>query len=318
MDDFDPEDLSGAIYDVISVIGTLRHYHSKHFMWDDDMDKEFRTRIEGELSIARWRTRLKAGVENIKNYTYFNQEAKPEQNSGSIQVLSASLNQDFKLGIFHLDNEVTWQKSSDQTVLPLPDLVPKNDALGDILHESHEVLAWLEVHPDAAAKVEQCSINLGAATLTDEDFSDYFANRLRRSPLRPEQFYLEITETSVVRDMTRTRRFIQRMRDLGCRFALDDFGTGFCSFSYLRDLDVDYLKIDGSFVRDIDQSGLSEAVVRSITEIAHLLGKRAVGEQAETELQLDHLRALGVDYAQGYVFRRPQPIDAFFGLAEPA
>ena len=100
----------------------MRHYHSKHFMWDDDMDKEFRTRIEGELSIARWRTRLKAGVENIKNYTYFNQEAMPEQNGGSIQVLSASLNQDFKLGIFHLDNEVTWQKSSDQTVLPLPDL----------------------------------------------------------------------------------------------------------------------------------------------------------------------------------------------------
>ena len=100
----------------------MRHYHSKHFMWDDDMDKEFRTRIEGELSIARWRTRLKAGVENIKNYTYFNQGATPERNGGSIQVLSASLNQDFKLGIFHLDNEVTWQKSSDQTVLPLPDL----------------------------------------------------------------------------------------------------------------------------------------------------------------------------------------------------
>ncbi|GLL53793.1 hypothetical protein KUBF_14550 [Bacteroides finegoldii] len=100
----------------------MRHYHSKHFWWDNDMDKEFRTRIEGELSIARWRTKLKAGVENIKNYTYFNQQALPEQKSGSLQVLSASLNQDFKLGIFHLDNEVTWQKSSDQTVLPLPDL----------------------------------------------------------------------------------------------------------------------------------------------------------------------------------------------------
>ena len=100
----------------------MRHYHSKHFWWDNDMDKEFRTRIEGELSIARWRTKLKAGVENIKNYTYFNQQALPEQKSGSLQVLSASLNQDFKLGVFHLDNEVTWQKSSDQTVLPLPDL----------------------------------------------------------------------------------------------------------------------------------------------------------------------------------------------------
>lgn len=178
-------------------------------------------------------------------------------------------------------------------------------------------LGWLEQHPDAAARVEQCSINIGGTTLVDEDFGDYFAARLRRGPLRPQQLCLEITETSVVRDMTRARRFIGRMRDLGCRFALDDFGTGFCSFGYLRDLDVDYLKIDGSFVRDLDGShdgghGLSEAVVRSITEIAHVLGKRAVAEQAETEPQLRHLRALGVDYAQGYVFQRPQPIEAFF------
>ena len=178
-------------------------------------------------------------------------------------------------------------------------------------------LSWLEQHPDAATQVDTCSINIGGTTLVDEDFGDYFAARLRRGPLRPQQLCLEITETSVVRDMTRARRFIGRMRDLGCRFALDDFGTGFCSFGYLRDLDVDYLKIDGSFVRDLDDvddsgSGLSEAVVRSITEIAHVLGKRAVAEQAESERQLQHLRDIGVDYAQGYVFERPQPIEAFF------
>ena len=178
-------------------------------------------------------------------------------------------------------------------------------------------LSWLEQHPDAAAQVDTCSINIGGTTLVDEDFGDYFAARLRRGPLRPQQLCLQITETSVVRDMTRARRSIGRMRDLGCRFALDDFGTGFCSFGYLRDLDVDYLKIDGSFVRDLDDvddsgSGLSEAVVRSITEIAHVLGKRAVAEQAESERQLQHLRDIGVDYAQGYVFERPQPIEAFF------
>ena len=101
----------------------MRHYHSKHFYWDDDnMDKEFRTRIEGELNIEHWKTNLKAGVENIKNYTYFNQQALPEQFGGNIQVLSATLSQDFKLGILHLDNEVTWQKSSNSTILPLPDL----------------------------------------------------------------------------------------------------------------------------------------------------------------------------------------------------
>lgn len=181
-------------------------------------------------------------------------------------------------------------------------------------HVLDATLSWLERHPEAAARVRHCSINIGGTTLVDEDFCDYFAARVRRGPLRPEQLCLEITETSVVRDMTRARSFIGRLRELGCRFALDDFGTGFCSFAYLRDLDVDYLKIDGSFVRDLDNAGLSEAVVRAITEIAHVLGKRAVAEQAETESQLAHLRAIGVDYAQGYVFQRPLPIEAFFGV----
>lgn len=101
----------------------MRHYHSNHYNWDNDnMDKEFRTRVEGELNISRWGTNLHAGVENIKNYTYFNQSALPEQNGGNIQVLSATLKQDFRLGVFHLDNEVTWQKTSNETVLPLPQL----------------------------------------------------------------------------------------------------------------------------------------------------------------------------------------------------
>lgn len=181
-------------------------------------------------------------------------------------------------------------------------------------HVLDAVLDWLDAHRAAASQIGQCSINLGAATLADDEFADYAAARLRRSPLWPAQLCLEITETSVVRDLTRTRRFIARMRELGCQFALDDFGTGFCSFGYLRDLQVDYLKIDGGFIRDLTESRLSEAVVRSITEIAHLLDMRAVGEQVETEAQLARLQALQVDYAQGYVFQRPVPIADFFGL----
>ncbi|MEO6365456.1 MAG: EAL domain-containing protein [Luteimonas sp.] len=173
------------------------------------------------------------------------------------------------------------------------------------------VLHWLEQHPEAAGQVEHCGINLGGETLVDDEFSDYFAARLRSSNLAPERLCLEITETSVVRDRPRAQRFIARMRDLGCRFALDDFGTGFCSFDYLQHLDVDYLKIDGSFVRDLVQSPLAEAVVRSITDIAHVLDKRTVAEQADNEAQLDVLRRMGVDYAQGYVFQRPQPIETF-------
>ncbi|NLI36816.1 MAG: hypothetical protein GX416_09935 [Bacteroidales bacterium] len=100
----------------------MRHYHSKHFYWDDDMNKEFRSRLEGELSIERLQTHLKFGIENIKNYTYFDSSAKPAQNSGNIQVMTATLSQNFRAGIFHLNNEVIWQKSSNTTIIPLPDL----------------------------------------------------------------------------------------------------------------------------------------------------------------------------------------------------
>lgn len=100
----------------------MRHYHSNHFWWDNNgLSKEFKTRLEGELSVNRWRTNLKAGIENVKNYTYFNNKAVPEQYNGNIQIVSATLNQDFKAGILHLDNEISYQKSGNNTILPLPD-----------------------------------------------------------------------------------------------------------------------------------------------------------------------------------------------------
>lgn len=101
----------------------MRHYRSNHYNWDhEDMDKEFRTRVEGELNVSRWGTNLRAGIENIKNYAYLGPNALPAQEGGNIQVLSAILKQDFRLGILHLDNEVAWQKSSNEAVLPLPQL----------------------------------------------------------------------------------------------------------------------------------------------------------------------------------------------------
>ena len=219
----------------------------------------------------------------------------------------------------HFELLMRW-RDREGTVRPPAELIAAAERYQLGLRLDRAILArlldWLEKHPEAAGKIRQCNINLGAATLADEDFGTYLASRLRRSALGAHQLCIEITETSVVRDMTRTCRFIAQMRDLGCRFALDDVGTGFCSFSYLRNLKVDYLKIDGSFIRGIDQPGLSEAVVRSITEIAHLLGMRAVGEQVETEQQLELLQTIGVDYAQGYYFQRPQPIAEFFATSD--
>ena len=177
-------------------------------------------------------------------------------------------------------------------------------------------LTWMEKNPQAAKGVASCGINLSGATLTDEHFADYLAARLRRSSFPAQNLCLEITETSVVRDRQRAQRFIAQMRDLGCRFALDDFGTGFCSFGYLNDLDVDYIKIDGSFIRGLEQSPLSQAVVRSIGEIAHVIGKSTIAEQVETSAEHGLLQEMQVDYAQGYLFGRPQSIETVF--APPA
>ena len=210
---------------------------------------------------------------------------------------------------------------ADGSILPPEEFIAAAERyqLGPRLdrHMVDLVLDWLEQHPDTIDGIGLCCINLGGATLVDDEFREALHARLRRGDFPPERLCLEITETSVARDRGRAQRFINRMRELGCHFALDDFGTGFCSFSYLRDLDVDFLKIDGSFVREMDSSALAGAVVRSITDIAHVLGKRAVAEHVEDLRQRDALAAIGVDYVQGYAIDRPVPIEAYFAPADP-
>lgn len=177
-------------------------------------------------------------------------------------------------------------------------------------------LDWLERHADPRG-IDLCSINLSAEALADEGFMAFLGDRLRRGSFPPEKLCLEITETSALRDIGRAQRFIGQMRDLGCRFALDDFGTGFCSFGYVRSLDVDYFKIDGSFVRELDTSPLSLPIVRAITDIAHTLDKRSIAEHTETPAQLAMLAQLGVDMAQGFGVHRPEPIEHYFARAQP-
>jgi EAL domain-containing protein (putative c-di-GMP-specific phosphodiesterase class I) len=179
-----------------------------------------------------------------------------------------------------------------------------------------QTLDWLDANPEAAATVRTCAINLSGDALIDDGFIGFVAERLRRGGFPGNRLCFEVTETSAVRDLARAQRFITEMRGLGCRFALDDFGTGFCSFNYVQALDVDYFKIDGSFVRDMDTSPLSLAVVRSINEIAHVLGKHSIAEHTESDAQRRALAELGVDYAQGHAVDRPLPIATYF--AAPA
>lgn len=216
----------------------------------------------------------------------------------------------------HFELLIRLKEPGQDTLLMPGQFMPAAERFGLGLRIDREVvmlaLGWLEAHPEQAAQVATCSINLSGDAMVDESFIGFVAERLRNSSFPASRICFEVTETSAVRDLARAQRFIDEMRGLGCRFALDDFGTGFCSFNYLRALDVDYFKIDGSFVREMDSSPLAAEVVRSITKISHLLMKKTIAEHTETLAQRDALAALGVDFAQGYAIDRPMPLDDYF------
>ena len=119
----------------------------------------------------------------------------------------------------------------------------------------------------------------------------------------------EITETAAIANLSRATYFIDQMRERGCFFALDDFGSGLSSFAYLKTLPVDFLKIDGFFVRDMVEDRINFELVKSINDIGHVMGKRTIAEFVETDECLEAVRGIGVDYSQGYGIARPTPVD---------
>jgi len=159
--------------------------------------------------------------------------------------------------------------------------------------------------PAARAARLRCFVNLSGQTLADGSLRDFIAEQLERTGVAPQTLCFEITETAAVADFTRANTFIESLTALGCRFALDDFGSGVSSFAYLKNLPVHYLKIDGMFVRDIASDVTSRALVRSINEVGHAMGKRTVAECVENDAILACLRDVGVDYVQGFHIGRP-------------
>lgn len=162
------------------------------------------------------------------------------------------------------------------------------------------------------------SINVSAQSLADDDFLEHVVNRISESGVSPEALCFEITETALVRNLELAQRFISRLRKLGCRFALDDFGTGHCSFAYLKDMSVQYIKIDGVFIRDILDNPLSEAIVSSVINIAKVMHASTVAEHVENSRILERLRELDIDYVQGFAIARPQPLAEVLEKMGPA
>ena len=167
---------------------------------------------------------------------------------------------------------------------------------------------WLVSEADERERLAMCSINLSGQSLGDDKFLPFVIDQFHRSGLDATKICFEITETAAIASFSQANRFIQALKELGCKFALDDFGTGLSSFGYLKHFPVDLLKIDGSFVKEILHDPIDREMVRSINEIGHLTGKQTIAEFAENAEIINMLRSLGVDYAQGYGVSQPQRV----------
>lgn len=152
------------------------------------------------------------------------------------------------------------------------------------------------------------AVNLSGVTLSADDLGEYVADCITRYAVDPARLCFEITETAAIGNLDRALAFIARVRGMGATVALDDFGSGLSSFAYLRQLQVDYLKIDALFVRNLHQDARDYAVVRSIMEVARVHGMKTIAEYVHKPVIADLLREMGVDYAQGYALHEPEPL----------
>jgi len=152
------------------------------------------------------------------------------------------------------------------------------------------------------------SVNLSGQSLGDPDVLDFIVERIKGSGVAASSLCFEITETAAISDLTNALPFVNHLRQLGCQFSLDDFGSGLSSFGYLKTLPVDYLKIDGRFVKEIATDRIDETMVEAIHRLGHVMGLKTIAEWVENAETLDKLSAINVDYAQGYHLGPPKPI----------
>jgi len=204
---------------------------------------------------------------------------------------------------------VRYRDENGEVVSP-ENFLPAAERFG-ILHQIdhfvlYQVVDAMRDHPQL-----NTSVNLSARALTSERLPELVKGLMDASGVAPERIHFEITETTMIRNLNRAKDNIRELQAYGCRFALDDFGKGVSSLGYLRDLPVDVIKIDGSFVESVDRDEVNLSIVRAVNDIAHQLGKKTVAEYVSSAPILDKVRELGIDYAQGWHVYEPAPVAEF-------
>ncbi len=179
-------------------------------------------------------------------------------------------------------------------------------SLVEFLYQQHA--SGVIPHEKSAYTNAFYAVNLSGVSINDNSFPDFVRKLLTRFNLPRGLLCFEVTETTAISNLTKAAQLMHELKAMGCRFALDDFGIGMSSFAYLKYLPVDYIKIDGVFIRDMAVDPMDHAIVEAINRIAHILGLKTVAEFVEDETTLERLRTLGVDYAQGYFIAKPEAL----------
>lgn len=171
----------------------------------------------------------------------------------------------------------------------------------------NKTFEMLNNYPRPLDQLYLCHINLSAHSLSGSKFLTWLVSKINQVKFPPEKICFELTETAAMTNLTEATEFIKILKGKGVKFALDDFGSGFCSYGYLKQLPVDFVKIDGTFVEEIAKDSAALAVIKSMNEVSHLLGKQTIAEFVKDQPTMDKLKDIGVEFAQGYLFGRPEP-----------
>ncbi len=168
------------------------------------------------------------------------------------------------------------------------------------------VMRWIQDHPQQVNELGGFSINLSGHSLNDESLMEFIFEQFAQFKIPRDKLCFEVTETTAIANLADAADFIQEMKNIGCRFALDDFGAGMSSYAYLKNLPVDFIKIDGSFIKNLHKDAHDFAMVKSIHEMARMLDKLTIAEYVENDAIMDRLKEIGVDFVQGYGIEKPK------------
>lgn len=261
-----------------------------HLHHEDDSVNNLR---QGELY---WISRLNDAIKD-GNFVLYLQKIFPVNEQKDVQKYEVLLR------MFEGENNIIMPSA----------FLPSAERYGLIDYIDHWVLENL-ISSDAYKSITmenpaaQFNINLSGKSLNNKNLSNFIFNLFKRYDIYPRNICFEITETAAIANFSEAIKFAQSMRSVGCQIALDDFGSGLSSFAYLKNLPVDYLKIDGSFIHDIDKSPINFAMVRSINELGQIMGIKTVAECVESAEALARLRSIAINYVQGYFLHEPEPL----------